>query len=206
MVKQLTYSETVQILRRINAHHGNAPIDELQARVFHDELMDSMTLREAIEAVTSFYRDNPGSWMGVGDVNRLVRARRRSLLPSERELDEMAVREGLDGDGAWAFRRALVRCVSAGRAVEDSYRLALAAARRPSLGGSSSRARGATVALGRLGRGSVMPVRVGDLAPAGSGPGLVRVAACDAPSGTKTPKTPSETPEKQNTHNSSSLT
>lgn len=203
----VTFLETAKIMRRINAHHGNAPITDEQVKIFREELAPTMTFGEANAAVGEYYSSHDGgSWMGVGDVNRLVRARRRSMLPSERELDEMAVREGLDGDGAWVFRRALVRSVSAGRAVEDSYRLALAAARRPSLGGSSSRARGATVALGRLGRGSVMPVRVGDLAPAGSGPGLVRVAACDAPSGTKTPKTPSETPEKQNTHNSSSLT
>lgn len=203
MVKQLTYSETVQILRRINAHHGNAPIDELQARVFHDELMDSMTLREAIEAVTSFYRDNPGSWMGVGDVNRLVRARRRSLLPSERELDEMAVREGLDGDGAWAFRRELVRCVSAGHPVSDSYRLALAAARRPALGPVSSRA-GGVVSAGGEGRGSSVPVRVGSLAPYGAvGP---RAGAFGAPSDLKTSRTAPEPSEKQNTNNSSSST
>ncbi|RGK02389.1 hypothetical protein [Bifidobacterium bifidum] len=131
----VTFLETAKIMRRINAHHGNAPITDEQVKIFREELAPTMTFGEANAAVGEYYSSHDGgSWMGVGDVNRLVRARRRSMLPSERELDEMAVREGLDGDGAWVFRRALVRSVSAGRPAGESFRLALEAARRPMLG------------------------------------------------------------------------
>lgn len=200
----VTFLETAKIMRRINAHHGNAPITDEQVKVFREELAPTMTFGEANAAVGEYYSSHDGgSWMGVGDVNRLVRARRRSMLPSERELDEMAVREGLDGDGAWAFRRELVRCVSAGHPVSDSYRLALAAARRPALGPVSSRA-GGVVSAGGEGRGSSVPVRVGSLAPYGAvGP---RAGAFGAPSDLKTSKTAPEPSEKRNTNNSSSLT
>ena len=80
----MNFNEALQVLRRINVHHGNAPISDAQAQCFYEELSRSVSFDEANAAVREFYALHPhGEWMTVGDINLAVRRKRRQSMPSE---------------------------------------------------------------------------------------------------------------------------
>ncbi len=69
----MNFNEALQVLRRINVHHGNAPISDAQAQCFYEELSRSVSFDEANAAVREFYALHPhGEWMTVGDINLAV--------------------------------------------------------------------------------------------------------------------------------------
>ncbi|MFR4489472.1 MAG: hypothetical protein ACLT3W_06470 [Bifidobacterium pseudocatenulatum] len=79
----MNFNEALQVLRRINVHHGNAPISDAQAQCFYEELARSVSFDEANAAVREFYALHPhGEWMTVGDINLAVRRKRRQSMPS----------------------------------------------------------------------------------------------------------------------------
>ena len=43
----MNFNEALQVLRRINVHHGNAPISDAQAQCFYEELSRSVSFDEA---------------------------------------------------------------------------------------------------------------------------------------------------------------
>ena len=43
----MNFNEALQVLRRINVHHGNAPISDAQAQCFYEELARSVSFDEA---------------------------------------------------------------------------------------------------------------------------------------------------------------
>lgn len=101
----LTMSEASLVLARINAHHGNMPLDETSVGMLREELLPDMTLREACEAVRRFYAgDDADRWCRAGNLNRIVRRMRRDRLPSDAQVEGEVVRLGLTGDAAWLYR------------------------------------------------------------------------------------------------------
>lgn len=101
----LNLQESTLVLAKIRVHHGNAPITDLEARTFHEELYE-MTLQEALEAVRRFYADNStGRWCGSGDVNAIVRRMRNESKPSEAQIARECEARGLSADEAWMYRR-----------------------------------------------------------------------------------------------------
>lgn len=119
----LNLQESTLVLAKIRVHHGNAPITDLEARTFHEELYE-MTLQEALEAVRRFYADNStGRWCGSGDINAIVRKLRNGAKPSEAQIGLECERLGLVEDQAWLYRRQRMM----GRSPDESRRVALAA-------------------------------------------------------------------------------
>lgn len=119
----LNLQESTLVLAKIRVHHGNAPITDLEARTFHEELYE-MTLQEALEAVRRFYADNStGRWCGSGDINSIVRKLRNGAKPSEWQIGRECERLGLVEDQAWLYRRQRMM----GRSSDESRRVALAA-------------------------------------------------------------------------------
>lgn len=119
----LNLQESTLVLAKIRVHHGNAPITDLEARTFHEELYE-MTLQEALEAVRRFYADNStGRWCGSGDINAIVRKLRNGAKPSEWQIGRECERLGLVEDQAWLYRRQRMM----GRSSDESRRVALAA-------------------------------------------------------------------------------
>lgn len=119
----LNLQESTLVLAKIRVHHGNAPITDLEARTFHEELYE-MTLQEALEAVRRFYADNStGRWCGSGDINGIVRRMRNGAKLSEAQIGRECERLGLVGDQAWLYRRQRMM----GRSSDESRRVALAA-------------------------------------------------------------------------------
>lgn len=119
----LNLQESTLVLAKIRVHHGNAPITDLEARTFHEELYE-MTLQEALEAVRRFYADNStGRWCGSGDINAIVRKLRNGAKPSEAQIGLECERLGLVEDQAWLYRRQRMM----GRSPNESRRVALAA-------------------------------------------------------------------------------
>lgn len=119
----LNLQESTLVLAKIRVHHGNAPITDLEARTFHEELYE-MTLQEALEAVRRFYADNStGRWCGSGDINGIVRKLRNGAKPSEAQIGLECERLGLVEDQAWLYRRQRMM----GRSPDESRRVALAA-------------------------------------------------------------------------------
>ena len=119
----LNLQESTLVLAKIRVHHGNAPITDLEARTFHEELYE-MTLQEALEAVRRFYADNStGRWCGSGDINGIVRKLRNGAKPSEAQIGRECERLGLVEDQAWLYRRQRMM----GRSPDESRRVALAA-------------------------------------------------------------------------------
>lgn len=112
----MTFEESMRVLERIHAHHGNAPITQLRAECFHEELRDWVTLPLALDAVREFYAsDTTGRWMGAGDVNALAARMRSRLMPSDAEVDRMAFDAGLTtGEACWQFRRSLFKALRRG--------------------------------------------------------------------------------------------
>lgn len=119
----LNLQESTLVLAKIRVHHGNAPITDLEARTFHEELYE-MTLQEALEAVRRFYADNStGRWCGSGDINAIVRKLRNGAKPSEWQIGRECERLGLVEDQAWLYRRQRMM----GRSPDESRQVALAA-------------------------------------------------------------------------------
>lgn len=119
----LNLQESTLVLAKIRVHHGNAPITDLEARTFHEELYE-MTLQEALEAVRRFYADNStGRWCGSGDINGIVRKLRNGAKPSEAQIGLECERLGLMEDQAWLYRRQRMM----GRSPDESRRVALTA-------------------------------------------------------------------------------
>lgn len=119
----LNLQESTLVLAKIRVHHGNAPITDLEARTFHEELYE-MTLQEALEAVRRFYADNStGRWCGSGDINAIVRKLRNGAKPSEWQIGRECERLGLVEDQAWLYRRQRMM----GRSPDESRRVALTA-------------------------------------------------------------------------------
>ena len=87
----MNFNEALQVLRRINVHHGNAPISDAQAQCFYEELARSVSFDEANAAVREFYALHPhGEWMTVGDINLAVRRKRRQSMPTARPMPAIA--------------------------------------------------------------------------------------------------------------------
>ena len=118
----LTLKESALVMAKINAHHGNAPLDQLSLTAFHEEIRADTTIGECMEAVRRFYAANPGDrWMKAGDLNRQIRAMRNETKPSEAQIARETERLDLDADAAWQYRR--MRML--GRTPDEAARTAL---------------------------------------------------------------------------------
>lgn len=118
----LTLKESALVMAKINAHHGNAPLDQLSLTAFHEEIRTDTTIGECMEAVRRFYAANPGDrWMKAGDLNRQIRAMRNETKPSEAQIARETERLDLDADAAWQYRR--MRML--GRTPDEAARTAL---------------------------------------------------------------------------------
>lgn len=118
----LTLKESALVMAKINAHHGNAPLDQLSLTAFHEEIRADTTIGECMEAVRRFYAANPGDrWMKAGDLNRQIRAMRNETKPSEAQIARETERLDLDADAAWQYRR--LRML--GRSPDEAARTAL---------------------------------------------------------------------------------
>ncbi|MCT6836472.1 MAG: hypothetical protein M3036_02305 [Bifidobacteriales bacterium] len=127
----LTLKESTLVLAKIRAHHGNAPITDLEARTFHEELRADATLADAMEAVKRFYAANDqGRWMLSGDVNTGIRAIRRTRIPENALIGELMDRAGIDSDHALTYRRRLIKAIGEGRSLDQAHAIAVEASQR----------------------------------------------------------------------------
>ena len=133
----MNFNEALQVLRRINVHHGNAPISDAQAQCFYEELARSVSFDEANAAVREFYALHPhGEWMTVGDINLAVRRKRRQSMPSEATITRLMEENQIsDPDEMWQFRRSLLKSLGRGRPATQAVQRALELSRHPMLGG-----------------------------------------------------------------------
>ena len=130
----MTLKETTLVLAKIRAHHGNAPITDLEARTFHEELRADATLPDALEAVRRFYAGNDkGRWMLSGDVNAGIRAIRKARIPEQAEIGRLMDQAGIDSEHALAYRRRLIKAISLGQPVAQAHALAVEAAHRQAI-------------------------------------------------------------------------
>ena len=149
----MNFNEALQVLRRINVHHGNAPISDAQAQCFYEELARSVSFDEANAAVREFYALHPhGEWMTVGDINLAVRRKRRQSMPSEATITRLMEENQISDPDArcWAARGTGRRkaCRRHGRGETPIH--AIRPRSRPSSKASSADSR-----LGRIGRNSL---------------------------------------------------
>jgi hypothetical protein len=118
-------AEAALLLARINAHHGNAQVEDLQVQVFHDELRSDMTVSDAVEAIRRFYAANStGRWMMSGDVNQGVKKIRSERQPSDERVYQLT--KGTDLAGDIRYLQALRKNVSAGLSLEQAHEKATA--------------------------------------------------------------------------------
>ena len=130
----MTLKESTLVLAKIRAHHGNAPITDLEARTFHEELRADATLQDALEAVKRFYASNDsGRWMLSGDVNAGIRAIQTARIPEEATIGRLMEQAGIDSEHALAYRRQLIKAISLGQPVAQAHALAVEAARRQAI-------------------------------------------------------------------------
>ena len=130
----MTLKESTLVLAKIRAHHGNAPITDLEARTFNEELRADATLQDALEAVRRFYASNDsGRWMLSGDVNAGIRAIRKARIPEQAQIGRLMDQAGIDSDHALAYRRQLIKAISLGQPVEQAHALAVETARRQAI-------------------------------------------------------------------------
>ncbi len=130
----MTLKESTLVLAKIRAHHGNAPITDLEARTFHEELQADATLQDALEAVRRFYASNDsGRWMLSGDVNAGIRAIRKARIPEQAQIGRLMDQAGIDSEHALAYRRQLIKAISLGQTVEQAQALAVEAAHRQAI-------------------------------------------------------------------------
>lgn len=114
----LSKAEAAALLSIVNGHHGNAQWTDIQLESFWSELMPSMTVVEAREAVRRFYASTQGRWCGSGDINRIVKRMRAESKPSEAQIGRETERLGLTGMDAWRYRRTRMLGAQPSRAVE----------------------------------------------------------------------------------------
>lgn len=127
----LTLKESTLVLAKIRAHHGNAPITDLEARTFQEELRSDATLADAMEAVKRFYANNDqGRWMLSGDVNAGIRQIRKTRIPEQAEIGRLMDQAGIDSDHALTYRRRLIKAISEGRSLDQAHAIAVEASRR----------------------------------------------------------------------------
>ena len=127
----LTLKESTLVLAKIRAHHGNAPITDLEARTFQEELRADATLADAMEAVKRFYAaNNQGRWMLSGDVNTGIRAIRKDRIPENAQIERLMDQADIDSDHAFAYRRRLIKAIGEGRSLEQAHAIAVEASRR----------------------------------------------------------------------------
>ena len=62
----MNFNEALQVLRRINVHHGNAPISDAQAQCFYEELSRSVSFDEANAAVMGLTQAQYQEWTDLG--------------------------------------------------------------------------------------------------------------------------------------------
>ena len=130
----MTLKESTLVLAKIRVHHGNAPITDLEARTFHEELRADATLQDALEAVRRFYAGNDsGRWMLSGDVNAGIRAIRKARIPEQAQIGRLMDQAGIDSEHALAYRRQLIKAISLGQPVEKAHALAVDAAHRQAI-------------------------------------------------------------------------
>lgn len=135
----MTLKESTLVLAKIRAHHGNAPITDLEARTFHEELRADATLQDALEAVRRFYTSNgTGRWMLSGDVNAGIRAIRKARIPEQAQIGRLMDQAGIDSDHALAYRRQLIKAISLGQPVAQAHALAVEAAHRQAIDASKT--------------------------------------------------------------------
>lgn len=114
----LSKAEAAALLSIVNGHHGNAQWTDIQLESFWSELMPSMTVAEAREAVRRFYASTQGRWCGSGDINRIVKQMRAESKPSEAQIGRETERLGLTGMDAWRYRRTRMLGNQPSKAVE----------------------------------------------------------------------------------------
>ena len=135
----MNFNEALQVLRRINVHHGNAPISDAQAQCFYEELARSVSFDEANAAVREFYALHPhGEWMTVGDGCRAYLSplyRMREGLGEAEFTRLMEENQISDPDEMWQFRRSLLKSLGRGRPATQAVQRALELSRHPMLGG-----------------------------------------------------------------------
>ena len=160
----MNFNEALQVLRRINVHHGNAPISDAQAQCFYEELSRSVSFDEANAAVREFYALHPhGEWMTVGDINLAVRRKRRQSMPSEATITRLMEENQIsDPDEMWQFRRSLLKSLGRGRPATQAVQRALELSRHPMLGGPRD---GATKSLPQTSGGVPLPTGANILLP-----------------------------------------
>ena len=130
----MTLKESTLVLAKIRAHHGNAPITDLEARTFHEELRADATLQDALEAVKRFYADNDtGRWMLSGDVNAGVRAIQTARIPEEAMIGRLMEQAGIRSEQALAYRRELIKTTKLGQPIQQAHNLAVEAAHRQAI-------------------------------------------------------------------------
>lgn len=130
----MTLKESTLVLAKIRAHHGNAPITDLEARTFNEELRADATLPDALEAVRRFYASNDtGRWMLSGDVNAGVRAIQTARIPDEATIGQLMEQAGISSEQALAYRRELIKDTSLGQPIQQAHALAVEAAHRQAI-------------------------------------------------------------------------
>lgn len=155
----MNFNEALQVLRRINVHHGNAPISDAQAQCFYEELSRSVSFDEANAAVREFYALHPhGEWMTVGDINLAVRRKRRQSMPSEATITRLMEENQIsDPDEMWQFRRSLLKSLGRGRPATQAVQRALELSRHPMLDGPRGRGDEKRRTLGSAASGGIAP-------------------------------------------------
>lgn len=130
----MTLKESTLVLVKIRAHHGNAPITDLEARTFHEELLKDATLPDALEAVRRFYSANDtGRWMLSGDVNAGIRAIQTARIPDEATIGQLMDQADIDSEQALAYRQKLIREAKQGMPIPQAHALAVEAAHRQAI-------------------------------------------------------------------------
>lgn len=129
----LNLAESTLVLAKIRAHHGNAPITDLEARTFHEELRADATLADAMESVRRFYADNEtGRWMLSGDVNAGIRRIQAPRVPDATRIHELMEQDGIDiGDSrSIPYKRTLIAQARQGVPIREARAKAIEAAQR----------------------------------------------------------------------------
>ena len=120
----LTLKESALVLAKINAHHGNMPLDRLTVQTFHEEIRPDASLAECMEAVRRWHAAYSGDrWMGSGDLNAEITRMRNATKPSEAQIGRETEALGLAEDQAWTYRRQRML----GHAPDEARRIAAAA-------------------------------------------------------------------------------
>lgn len=127
----VTLAESTLVLAKIRAHHGNAPITDLEARTFHEELRADANLADAMESVRRFYANNEtGRWMLSGDVNAGIRRIQGPRIPDAVRIHELMEQDGIgiSSPQSIPYRRTLIAQTRQGAPIEEARVKAMKAA------------------------------------------------------------------------------